>query len=186
MRLQCETQLHNIFVPHRVSTPFFVKIIPQSRRGVEYIIQYGIIPPVEKAKMEKGNMTLIEYIQRIMREKNLSGRDIARLSKRSGNKGVSHGYVSKLLNYDHINLTTTSLCSIAAGLGRPEIELFNAARGMRPEWGDHEERIKERVWDVFARLPKEQQAIFESIVESFADSGAGLDSILEDESAQSA
>lgn len=126
-------------------------------------------------------MILIDYLQRIMREKNLSGADIANQSTKNGNKGVSRGYISKLLNYDHINLTVTSLCSIAAGIGRPEVEIFNAARGIRPDLTDEETRVKERVWDIFSRLPPEQRSIFDAILDGFAQAGAGIDPIAEND-----
>lgn len=131
--------------------------------------------------MRDEEMTLIEYVQRVMRDKGLSAREVARRSKRGGSEGISNGYISRLLDRQGVNLTLSSLRALASGLGQPEEELFDAARGMRPEWTDEERFIKERVWDVYTTLPDIQKALLKSLIESFADSTANLGPILEED-----
>lgn len=131
--------------------------------------------------MRDEEMTLIEYVQRVMREKGLSAREVARRSKRGGAEGISNAYISKLLDRQGVNLTLASLRSLASGLGQPEEELFDAARGMRPEWANKKQFIQRRVWDVYSTLPDVQKALLESLIESFADSTASLSPFLEDD-----
>lgn len=132
--------------------------------------------------MRDGQMTLIEYVQQVMRQKGLSAREVARRSKRGGAEGISNAYISKLLDRQGVNLTLASLRALASGLGTPETELFDAARGMRPDWANKEAAIKGRVWDVYTTLPDIQKALLESLIEGFADSTANLDPIAENDS----
>ena len=130
---------------------------------------------------ESSQSVLREYIGRVMKETGLSAREITGQSNRTNAVKLSDGYISKIVDGPDYNPTIRSLRALASGMGVPEIEVLNAARGMHPDWTDKKTRVTERVWDVFTSLPESQQALFLAMVESFADWTANLDSIIEGE-----
>src|SRR5215471_17605963 len=72
--------------------------------------------------------TLSEYVKRIMSEKRLTLREVAR---RSGNR-ITQGYVGGIVQGLHTNPSVEKLKALAAGLGVDENEAFRVARGLAP------------------------------------------------------
>ena len=70
--------------------------------------------------------TLAQYVRRVMKEKNLSTRDIA---IRSG-KQIAASYVTKILKNGAKYPSVNKLQGLAVGLGVDEDELFRVARGL--------------------------------------------------------
>lgn len=151
---------------------------------IGYIPYAGIIWMMKGNEMrdEKSSQSVLrEYVRRVMNETGLSAREIARQSNRTNAIKMSDGYITKIIDGPEYNPTIRTLRALASGMGRPETEVLDAARGMHPDWENKKKRITERVWDVYTSLPESQQALFLAMVESFADWTANLDSIIEGE-----
>ena len=80
--------------------------------------------------------TLQEYVRRIMREKNLLPGDVQRNSKGK----ISDSYVSTIIA-EPKNVSVEKLQALAQGLGVPEDEVFDVARGYSRPLDD--ERFRE-------------------------------------------
>ena len=131
---------------------------------------------------EKSSQSVLrEYVRRVMNSTGLSAREIARQSNRTNAIKMSDGYITKIIDGPDYNPTLRTLRALASGMGMPETEVLDAARGMHPDDANKKKHITERVWDVFTSLPESQQALFLAMVESFADWTANLDSIIEGE-----
>ena len=70
--------------------------------------------------------TLSEYVKRVMTEKRLTLREVARLS---GSR-ITQGYVGGIVQGLHTNPSVEKLKALAAGLGVDENEAFRVARGL--------------------------------------------------------
>lgn len=104
--------------------------------------------------------SLAEYVTRIMLEKNLSGYDVERASK----KRISQTHTNRIQNGDVVNPSAQKLKGLALGLGVPEHELFAVARGLSPDRVIANERLAaiERTYDT---LNKVQQKKADYIIE---------------------
>src|SRR5215469_7707748 len=69
---------------------------------------------------------LSEYVKRVMSEKRLTLREVARLS---GSR-ITQGYVGGIVQGLHTNPSVEKLKALAAGLGVDENEAFRVARGL--------------------------------------------------------
>jgi len=74
-------------------------------------------------------MRLDEYVRRIMAEKNLSTRKVAR---QSGYK-IRHAYVAEIMNGTAKEPSISALKALAEGLGEPPIEVIRIAAEL-PEY----------------------------------------------------
>jgi transcriptional regulator with XRE-family HTH domain len=77
----------------------------------------------------KTSETLSEYVQRIMRQKNLSVRDI----KRRADGKIAASYISRIINDKVRNLSVDKIASLAEGLGEDIHDVFAAASGKPPK-----------------------------------------------------
>jgi transcriptional regulator with XRE-family HTH domain len=77
-------------------------------------------------------MTLGEYVDGIMKEKDLKSPEV---EKRSGNT-ISDGYVDNIVKGKAKNVTVEKLKALAVGLETDEEALFRVARGLPPEPDD--------------------------------------------------
>lgn len=75
---------------------------------------------------------LASYILRVCKEEDLSFNGIERRAKRKGFK-ISQGYISKIVSDAAANISVGKLRALAAGLNRPEEEVFAVARGQMLE-----------------------------------------------------
>lgn len=105
--------------------------------------------------------TLQEYVRRIMREKGLLPGDVQRNSKGK----ISDSYVSSILT-EQKNLSVKMLKALAQGLGVPEDEVFDVARGYSRPIDD--ERFRESLlYMLYEKLktasPEKQKLIDELI-----------------------
>lgn len=75
---------------------------------------------------------LADYVRRVMSETRLSYRDVEEAAARK-NQHISNGYVSKIVSGAAQNISIDKLRALAAGLNRPEEEVFAVARGGRTE-----------------------------------------------------
>ena len=72
--------------------------------------------------------SLSEFIRRIISQENLSQRQLVERAERRGFK-ITQSYISQILSGTATNVTIEKLQALAAGLNRPEEELFDVARG---------------------------------------------------------
>jgi transcriptional regulator with XRE-family HTH domain len=72
--------------------------------------------------------SLSEYIRRVINEENLSQRQIVERAERNGFR-ITQSYISQIMSGTATNVTIEKLQALAAGLNRPEEELFDIARG---------------------------------------------------------
>ena len=79
-------------------------------------------------EVEEPVETLSDYVRRIMSEKRLTLREVAR---RSGSN-ITQGYVGGIVQGIHTNPSVEKLKALAAGLGVDENEAFRVARGLAP------------------------------------------------------
>ena len=82
-------------------------------------------------------MTLSDYILKVLQDDDIGYQDVVRRSERKGYK-ITHSYISKIVSGAAQNISVDKLRALAAGLNRPEEEVFAVARGGRTE-----ERIKD-------------------------------------------
>lgn len=86
--------------------------------------------PVKSAK-EKDE-SLSAFIRRIISEENLSQRQMVERAVRRGFR-ITQSYISQIMSGTATNVTIEKLQALAAGLNRPEEELFDIARGGKTE-----------------------------------------------------
>ena len=73
-----------------------------------------------------GKGGLAELVSRIIREKELKLRDVARKSQGQ----IAQSYVSRIISGDVTNLTTDKLLALSRGIEVDPYELFSAATGL--------------------------------------------------------
>lgn len=95
--------------------------------------------------------TLSDYVRRVINEKGLNYREVARLSG-----AISHATVGDIVNGIPRNYGTDTLRALAKGLGVPEDELFAAARGKKPKDGLTPEEM--HLLHCFRGIPSERQS----------------------------
>ena len=76
--------------------------------------------------------SLSEFIRRIISEENLSQRQMVERAVRRGYR-ITQSYISQIMSGIATNVTIEKLQALAAGLNRPEEELFDIARGGKTE-----------------------------------------------------
>ena len=89
-------------------------------------MSYPAKPATEPAK-EKDE-SLSEFIRRIISEEDLSQRQMVERAARRGFR-ITQSYISQIMSGTATNVTIEKLQALAAGLNRPEEELFDIARG---------------------------------------------------------
>ena len=70
--------------------------------------------------------TLSQYLERVMRQKNFSPKDVARRC------GLTDSYIGRITKGQGGNLTVDTIVKLAEGLGVPAHEIFTAASGIAP------------------------------------------------------
>lgn len=95
-----------------------------------------LIPNVPRAKQlvvnkERQVESLADYVRRVRNEKRLSLADVEAQAKRAGH-GIGRTHINRIENgfIDAEGVTPKRLRALAAGLGVPEDDVFNAARGI--------------------------------------------------------
>ena len=79
--------------------------------------------------MTKPTESLSDYVQRVMRQKNLSVRDV---KERAGDK-IAASYISRIVNGKVRNLSVDKIVILAKGLEVDAYEVFAAAYGKPPQ-----------------------------------------------------
>ena len=83
---------------------------------------------MNKAKNPKSDMdSLSSFVRRVIRQKNLSIRDIQ--TRAGGPDKIAASYISRIINAKVTNLSVDKLTVLAEGLGVDPFELFAAATG---------------------------------------------------------
>ncbi len=77
-------------------------------------------------------MTLSDFILRVVSEDDVTYQDIVRRAEKKGFT-ITHSYISKLVSGVASNISVEKLRALAAGLNRPEEDVFAIARGGRTE-----------------------------------------------------
>jgi transcriptional regulator with XRE-family HTH domain len=107
---------------------------------------------------------LAAYVQRVMREKNLSFRDVA-----AGSLGrISHTTVNDIANGNRANVHSETLVALAKGLGVLENEVFRVARGLPVESPDQRLEILAEAFDARELSPAdwvEIEAVLKTLIE---------------------
>ncbi len=93
-------------------------------------MSYPVMPANEPAN-EKDE-SLSAFIRRIIGEENLSQRQMVERAVRRGFR-ITQSYISQIMSGTATNVTIEKLQALAAGLNRPEEELFDIARGGKTE-----------------------------------------------------
>ena len=89
---------------------------------------------MNKDKNPKSDLdSLSLFVQRAMRQKNLSIRDIQ--SRAGGQDKIAASYISRIVNAKVTNLSVDKLIVLAEGLGVDPFELFAAASGQQMRTG---------------------------------------------------
>jgi transcriptional regulator with XRE-family HTH domain len=74
--------------------------------------------------------TLAEYVDRVMKEKNLKSLDVEARSIEAGNR-ITDSYVDNIIKGVNKNLSIVKLNALADGLGVDKVELFKVASGIK-------------------------------------------------------
>ena len=84
-----------------------------------------------KAKNPESDMdSLSAFVRRVIRQKNLSIRDIQ--TRAGGPDKIAASYISRIINAKVTNLSVDKLTVLAEGLGVDPFELFAAATSRKP------------------------------------------------------
>ena len=86
-----------------------------------------IVNKDKKSKPVSDSLSL--FVQRVIRQKNLSIRDIQ--TRAGGEDKIAASYISRIINAKVSNLSVDMLTVLAEGLGVDPFELFAAASGHR-------------------------------------------------------
>ena len=78
--------------------------------------------------------TLSQFVQRVMRQKRLSIRDVQ--LRAGGERNIAASYISRITSAKVTNLSVDKLLVLARGLGVDPFELFSAASGLRQGEGE--------------------------------------------------
>ena len=116
------------------------------------------------AEYMKRPETLAEYISRIMRESDFSYSDVVRRAERKGYK-ITQSYLSKIVNEAAGNVSVEKLKAVAAGLEKPEEEVFAVASGTVLQIDDIEDSIIKAI--AFGYVPAGEAAHADYEVEAF-------------------
>ena len=91
----------------------------------------GCQPQNVPLQFRRAMESLSEYVQRIMKEKNLKVPDVVRRS----NGGIGETYLTSIVKGEATNLTVEKIKALALGLGVDEVEVCYAACGVESkEW----------------------------------------------------
>jgi transcriptional regulator with XRE-family HTH domain len=74
------------------------------------------------AKKQKED--LADFVRRILKDKNLTTRDVEERARRKG-KSINNGYVSRIVSRTATNLTVDRLKALALGLGVRQKDIFD-------------------------------------------------------------
>lgn len=105
--------------------------------------------------------TLSSYVSRIMREKDLSGYDVERRSK----KGITQSHVNRVQNGLVSNLSVQKVRALAKGLDVPEAELSAVARGESLHTGDMAHSRLAAIDFAYEGMPKKKKEKADYIIE---------------------
>lgn len=104
--------------------------------------------------------SLADYVRRILKEKNLSLRDV---EENSGHQ-ISNSYISKIISEAVRNPTVKKLKALARGLNEPEEKVMRFAFGRTPSekhvFDTAEEEELQNIIDKFLALPEEDRKEF--------------------------
>lgn len=90
---------------------------------------------------------LADYVRRIIRERGLNYREIANKARRGGFK-LSHSTVGEIIKNPNTGFRLETLQALAYGLGVPEDEVINRARGVqRSSPSEYHRRLAEQLYD---------------------------------------
>lgn len=107
---------------------------------------------------------LPDYILRIMREQNLSYAAVVARAEKRGYK-ITHSYISKIVSGAADNLSVEKIQALAAGLGRPEIELFQIAAGASQNKPEIDDAIMKSIAFGFHKLTKKDKELIALILQ---------------------
>src|SRR5687767_11388172 len=79
---------------------------------------------------EDGSETLSEFVQRVMRQKGLSPREVQKHASKKGE--IAASYISRIYNGKVRNLSVEKIEILAEGLGINPFEVFAASSGRQP------------------------------------------------------
>jgi transcriptional regulator with XRE-family HTH domain len=105
------------------------------------------------------NNPLQDYVRRLISEKDLNYRQVARRSRGL----ISHGTVYDIISGRNLNPSLSSLRGLARGLGVTEMELFAGAMGKPVEKNTIDERLR-LIGVKFAELPDKQRIDAEALL----------------------
>lgn len=113
----------------------------------------------------KSRETLQDYVRRIVAEKGLSHVKVAQRAKRLGGK-LSAGYVNSIIQGHVSNPGIETLKQLALGLGEPEEELFEVARGKQlSDDANYKESYFATIYAEFRRLPEADKRELRPMIE---------------------
>lgn len=105
---------------------------------------------------------LADYLRRVIKEKNLTYRQVA---ERSGGR-ISHAAISDIISGKTKEIKSGTISTLAKGLGVPEEEIFAVIRGKSPTDNPDFKKWKfAALFDEAEQLTPEQMAKFEIIME---------------------
>lgn len=96
-----------------------------------------------------------DYVNRIMAESDLTHRAVALRAQALGHK-ISAGYVHNIASGQIDNPSVQLVQALAAGLGRPEEEVFLIFRG-KPLTEDYKDSFFATIWNEYRTLPGADQ-----------------------------
>lgn len=98
---------------------------------------------------------LSDYILKVLQDDEISYQDVVRRAERKGYK-ITHSYISKIISGAAQNISVDKLRALAAGLNRPEEEVFAVARGGRTE-DKIQDALASAMFFKYAQLPEEDK-----------------------------
>lgn len=116
---------------------------------------------------------LADYVRRIIRERGLNYRKIASRARAGGHK-LSHSTVGEIIKNPQTAFRLETLQALAYGLGVPEDEIINRARGVqKASPSEYHRRLVEQLYDELETANPDKAKYLTGLITALLGGGAG-------------
>lgn len=112
---------------------------------------------------KKHDEDLADFVRRVMKEAGVSYREVEETAQKKGFK-ISNGYISKIVSRAAANISIEKLRALAAGLNRPDEEVFAVARGQMLDVGKINDAVMNLLAFNYGKLPKRDKEALDPLL----------------------
>jgi transcriptional regulator with XRE-family HTH domain len=114
-------------------------------------------------KNHDQNEDLADYVSRVVSKEGIAYREVVRRAKRKGHQ-ITHSYISRIVSRAAQNPSIDKLRALAAGLNRPEEEVFAVARGEQVEDEAINDALAKAMLSKWSKMAKKDKDELASVV----------------------